>query len=84
MFRHAYVVCLCIVCILWQFSILNALQFDNAGRGCKRRPYGRGILQSRSHDCLIGRHECLLLLPHPVGVSAFIIYSGLCACIEML
>ena len=25
------------------------------------RPYGRGILQSRSHDCLIGRHVCLLL-----------------------
>ena len=21
----------------------------------------RGILQSRSHDCIIGRHECLLL-----------------------
>ena len=27
----------------------------------KRRPYGRGILQSRSHDSLIGSHECLLL-----------------------
>ena len=25
------------------------------------RAYGRGILQSRSHDCLIGSHECLLL-----------------------
>ena len=23
--------------------------------------YGRGILQSRSHNCLIGSHECLLL-----------------------
>ena len=22
MFRHAYVVCLCLVCILWQFSVL--------------------------------------------------------------
>ena len=22
---------------------------------------GRGILQSRTHDCLIGNHECLLL-----------------------
>ena len=22
MFRHAYVVCLCLVCILWQFSML--------------------------------------------------------------
>ena len=46
-FRHADVVCLCLVCIMWQLSM----------RGCKRRPYGRGILQSRSHDC----HECLLL-----------------------
>ena len=46
--------------------------------------YGRDIHQGRSHDCLIGRHECLLLFPHAVTVSAFIIYSGLCACIEML
>ena len=37
------------------------MQFVNAGRGCKRRPYGRGILKSRSHDCFIGRHECLIL-----------------------
>ena len=22
--RHAYVVCLCLVCILWQFSMLNS------------------------------------------------------------
>ena len=45
-FRHADVVCLCCVCILWQFS----MQFVNSGRGCKRRPYGRGILQSWSPD----------------------------------
>ena len=25
------------------------------------RPYRRGILQSRSHDCFIGSNECLLL-----------------------
>ena len=37
------------------------LQFVNAGRGCKRRTYGRGILQSWSHNCLVGSHECLLL-----------------------
>ena len=40
-FRHADVVCLCLVCILWQFV--------NAGRGCNMRPYRRGILQSQSH-----------------------------------
>ena len=62
-FRHADVVCLCLVCILWhsQCCVLLDLQFANAGRGCKRRPYGRGILQSRSHDCLIGCNECILL-----------------------
>ena len=62
-FRHANVVCLCHVCILWQSSmlVLHDLQFVNAGRGCKRQPYGRGMLQSRSHHCLVGSHECLLL-----------------------
>ena len=28
---------------------------------CNRRPYRRGILQSRSHNCFIGGHECFLL-----------------------
>ena len=53
-------------------SVLHDLQLVNAGRGCKRRPYGRGILQSRSHNCLllVDSHECLLL-PHPVAVSVF-------------
>ena len=41
--------------------ILHDLQFVNAGRGCKRRPYRRGILQSWSHNCLVCSHECLLL-----------------------
>ena len=45
----------------WQFSMLHDLQFVNASRACKKRPFGRSILQSRSHDCLIGSHECLLL-----------------------
>ena len=33
MFRHADVVCLCLVCILWQFSMLHLhdFQFVNAG-----------------------------------------------------
>ena len=44
-----------------QCGILHDLQFVNAGRGCKRRPYGRGVLQRRSHDCLIGRNKCILL-----------------------
>ena len=48
-FHHADVICMCLVCILWQFSMLHDLQFVNAGRGRKRRPNGRGILQSRSY-----------------------------------
>ena len=35
------------------------------------------------YDCLIGSHECLLLLT-PSCCRAFIICSGLCACTEML
>ena len=60
MFRHADVVCLCASCGSSQCCVLHDLQFVNAGRGCNRRPYRRGILQSRSHNCFIGSHECLL------------------------
>ena len=44
-----------------QCCILHDLQFVNAGRGCNRRPYRRGILLSRSHNCFIGSLECLIL-----------------------
>ena len=79
-----YVCVLCASCSSSQFCVVHDLQFVNAGRGCKKRPYGRGILQSWSHNCLVGSHECLFCLPHPVAVSAFVICSGLCACTEML
>ena len=52
-----YVCTLCASCGSSQCRILHDFQFVNAGRGCKRRPYGRGILQSRSHDFHIGSHE---------------------------
>ena len=39
MFCHAAVVCLSS-----QRVTLHDLQFVNAGRGFKRRPYGRGIM----------------------------------------
>ena len=55
--------CKCVSCMHPVACVLHDLQFVNAGQGCKRRPYGRGILPGRSHDCLIGSHECLLLLP---------------------
>ena len=44
-----------------QCCVLHDLQFVNAGLGCNRRPYRTGILQSRSHNCFICNHECLLL-----------------------
>ena len=40
-----YVSVLCASCGSSQCCILHDLQFVNAGRGCKRRPYGRDILQ---------------------------------------
>ena len=56
-----YVCVLCASCGSSQCCVLHDLKFVNDGRGCKRPPYGRGILQIRSHDCLVGNHECLLL-----------------------
>ena len=54
-----YVCVLCASCGSFQCCVLHDLQFVNAGRGCNRRPYRRGILQSRSHNCFIGSHECI-------------------------
>ena len=54
---------------------------NSAGQGCKRRQYGRGILQSQSPDGLIGVSFCL---PHHVAVNAFIICSSVCASTEMV
>ena len=51
-----YVCALCASCGSSQCCVLHDLQFVNAVRGCKRQPYGRSILQSRSRDCLIGSH----------------------------
>ena len=84
-----YVCVLCASCGSSQCCILHDLQFVNAGRGCKGRPYGRGIFQIRFHDCLIGiamrtAMHVTFCLSHPVAVSAFIICSGLCACTVML
>ena len=70
-----YVCVLCASCGSSQCCILHDLQFVNAGRGCKRRPYGRGILQSRSHDCLIG---CVL------NVSGYVRKKALLQCLQLL
>ena len=34
---------------------------DHMEEMVRQQSYGRRIVQSRSHDCLIGNHECLLL-----------------------
>ena len=49
-----YVCVLCAFCGSSQCYVLHDLQFVNAVRGCKRRPYRRGILQSRSHNYFVG------------------------------
>ena len=54
-----YVCVLCASCGSSQCCVLHDLKFVNAGRGCKRGPYGRGILQSWSHNCLVVSHEGL-------------------------
>ena len=41
-----YVCVLCASCGSSQCCVLHDLQFVNAGRGCNRPPYRRGILQS--------------------------------------
>ena len=54
--------CECFVMQMLYVCVMCAsLQFVNAGQECNRRPYSRGILQSRSQNCFIGSHECLLL-----------------------
>ena len=52
-----YVCVLCASCGSSQCCILHDVQFVDAGRECKRRPYGRSILQSQCHGCLIVSHE---------------------------
>ena len=59
--QMSYVCILCASCGSSQCCVQHDLQFVNAGRGCNMRPYRRGILQSRSHNCSLGSHECLLL-----------------------
>ena len=80
-----YVCVLCTSCGSFQCCVLHDLRFVNAGRGYKKRPYGRGILQSWSHYCLVGSHGCLLLFT-PSGCSECLYYYvEVCkACTEML
>ena len=79
--------CGMLMCIIWQFSIcyvLTDLQFVNTGRGCKGRSYGRGTLQCKSHDRLVGNHILLqrvFLLFLEVCVHALIICCQRVCCV---
>ena len=91
MLKYVYGKCECFVrqmlyvCVLCaSCCVLHDLQFVNAGQGCNRRAHGRVILQSRSHYCLVGSHEWLLLFTPSCCVGAIIICRGVCACAEML
>ena len=37
---------LCVSCGSFQCCVLHKMQFVNAGRGCKRRPYSRAVLMT--------------------------------------
>ena len=57
--------CMSVSCV-HSVAVLNAFCmicsfFLNTGLGCNRRPYRRGLLQIRSHNCFIGSNECVLL-----------------------
>ena len=57
--------CVCVgdvMDVVFSVYIVRRGVVGDAGRGCNRRPYKRGILQSRSHNCFIGSHECLILI----------------------
>ena len=57
-------ICCMFVSCVHPVAVLNAafcMTCSLLMRGCNRRRYRRGILQSRSHNCFIGSHECLLL-----------------------
>ena len=74
-----YVYVVCTSCGGPQCYVLHNLPFDSAGRGCKRRPYARGILQSRSLDFLVGSHEYIILFTASCCGECFYYFRGLCA-----
>ena len=88
MYGKCFVIHMLYVCVLGtpcsssQCYIRHDLQFVNADRGCKRPPYGRGILQSPSHDCLIGSHACLILFTPSCCCKCFL--SFVVACVLVL
>ena len=69
-FRHADVLCLCLVRILWQSSMRYHME----------EPYSRTGLMTALYVAM----SVSFCFPHDVAVSTLIIFRGLCACSEML
>ena len=63
-----YVCVLCTSCGSPQCCILHDLKFVNAGRGCNKRPYGRGILQSSSPVSAITKRRDMGMYEVPLSV----------------
>ena len=55
-----YVCVLCASCGSSQCCILHDLQCVNAGRGCKRRPYGRGMECKNQSEFIYEDDVCLM------------------------
>ena len=76
MFRHANVVCLCLVFILR----LSSMLVEDARGAHIEEPYSRAGLMTVLYVAV----NVSFCLPHGVTVSVFIICRGLCACTKML
>ena len=75
MLCHADVVCLCLVCILWQFSMLSLLMLvEDAIGDHTEEAYSRAGLITALYVAM----SVSFCLPHPVAVNAFMICRGLC------
>ena len=89
MFRHADVVCLCLVSCVQPVAVLNAafcmtcsllMLVEDAIGDPTEEAYSRASLITA---VLVAMSVSFCLL-HPVAVSDFMICRGLCACTEML
>ena len=75
-------VCLCLVCILWQFCMTYSvlMRVKDAKGDHMEEAYSRtGVMTALS----VAKSVCSCLA-HPVAVNDLFIYRGSCACTEML
>ena len=75
-----YACVLCASCGSFQFCVLHNLQFVNAGRGCKRRPYGskRHSLQAvELSQWFQAAVQIVSNLPAPAMGARFTVFLGM-------